>query len=214
MRKIRYHRYAYALIPLAMLDASEALCKCDSGVTWEPSEAVAEGTACSSLEGDTQILTMGNDLSMLATKLRLDLPAAPNVPLVGLENCGVRIPATVLAGRYLDQATLRIAYGVQKTSGTSAKVTAAAGFAAEPGVSFTVDLPPGAMSDMDRVDEETLPFLVTSACSGTPYSRLFRTNVAMSGIKSSTGESMLIGAIAPMDFRYDVTLSSKYCPSP
>lgn len=182
----------------------------NSSLVWQPVDAVALGSGCSTVGGDTMIITMGNDVSIVMDRLAVRLPAGgSDTALAALENCSVRVPLTVPAGTYVDQVTHTLRYGVTKTANSSARMTTLATFMDMPVESFTVDVPIGALENQALTATGTTPLSI--ACSTSDVSGLFRADVAISGSRASESESLVIGATPENDLRLDITLAAKPC---
>jgi hypothetical protein len=201
--------FAAALIPAALAVAPRTASAQD--VVWGVGSALALGTGCSSSAGDTQFIAFGNDVAVLFSRFGVELPAGGFSPVLSqLKNCNVRIPATIKSGVMLSQLTQRITFGVNKSGNSSGKITSTAQFFGLPVAQFSVNVPFGAINEPALTQLKTTPFIVASACNNTAFG-LYKTDMAVSGNRSSSGESLLL-AMQGLDLRYDVLLTFVPCP--
>lgn len=182
-----------------------------SGFELRREGAAGLGSGCNLAAGDMMIMTMGDDLSLVYTRLALRLPARPSdTSLSGIASCSARIPATLRAGRIVHQIAHSLRYGVEKSAGSSGAIAVLGGFADVPAAGFTVGVPEGAQAASSLSASKNTPFMTESACRGSDTSGLFRADVSISGSRTSAGESLAIGAVG-RDLRYDLSFSTAAC---
>lgn len=200
---------AAGLVPAAVAAAAPAAVQAQE-ITWRDDKAVALGTGCSSLYGDTVFISAGNDVAVLFSRFGVELPAGgANTSLSDLKSCLVRIPATIQGGFKITELTQMITYGVNKSGNTSGEITTASTFFNLPVAKFNVHVPFGARQDPTVSQSTVTPFLVATACSKT-VNGLYQSNMAVSGNRSNAGESLIL-AMQGLDLRYDVLLELIPC---
>lgn len=209
MMRSRQFLFAAALIPAAALVAPRTA-SAQQEIIWDASGAIALGSGCSSAAGDTAFISAGNDMAVLFSRFGVDLPVGGfNTSLSDLRNCNVRIPATIKGGFKITELTQMITFGVNKSANTSGKITTQSSFFTLPVASFSVSVPFGARQDPAVSQTKTNQFFVTTAC-GHDVSGLYLSNMAVSGNRSSAGETLIL-AMQGLDLRYDIILQLFPC---
>jgi hypothetical protein len=189
-----------AIVAMGAVNTANA----QNAVTWDVGKGIALGSGCSSFgrTPDTAILAIGADLAIIYSKLGV---TGPNQ----LANCSVRIPAMVRQGYYVTQFQPTITYGVIKSYGTIAKLTALTSFLNQPVSSLTVDVPIFAMSSLVAIESELNPDVFIDACSHA-LTGLFRTDLAI----GTQGTGQIVIPAPGYDVRYDIVVTAFSCASP
>lgn len=196
--------------------AGARVAEAQQAVIWDTGGAVAFGSGCRSVgpNPNTVFVSFGNDAAVLFSAFGVNLPAgSANMALAELKNCEIRIPATLREGFYFSELIQTITYGVNKSANSSGKITTNSSFFNLPVASFTVNVPLGAINNPAVTESQTNPFLVTAACGGAPLSGLFRSGMAVSGSRSSPGQTLILAAQG-LDLRYQITIPIVLCPFP
>src|SRR5262245_22833019 len=89
-------------------------------VTWKTDTAVVQGTGCNGLSTgsvtspqDAWVIANGADVSIVFTKMTIDLPGAgADTSLALRKNCAVRIPVSVVRGFYIGELEQTLGAGV------------------------------------------------------------------------------------------------------
>lgn len=196
--------------------AGARVAEAQSAVVWNIGGAAALGSGCNSTgpNPNTVFVAFGNDVAVLFSTFGVDLPAGgTDARLADLKSCQIRIPATLREGFYFSQLKQTLTYGVVKSANSTGKISANSTFFNQPVAGFTVNLPSGAANNPAITQSKTTPFLVTSACGGTPLSGLFRSDLAVSATRANAGQSVIV-ATQGFDLRYEITIPILLCPPP
>ena len=205
---------ATTVIPAAIAVAPAPAVAQTQGVDWQVERGLALGTGCNSLLGDTAFISFGNQATVLFRRFGVTLPEGPDDPRLSyLENCSVRIPATIRRGYYLGELVQTITYGVNKTEYSTGRITSLASFFNTPVASFTVDIALGAANAPALTETRSSPVPMASACGASPLAGLYRADLAVSGNRADTTQSIIVAAQG-LDLRYDVVFPVSLCPFP
>lgn len=211
-RRILFSFALASAIPVAIA-ATATPAQAQPAIEWYPSSGLALGTGCSSIWGDTALISFGNSVAVLFSKFGVDLPAGgPNTALADLKNCSIRIPAKLRKGFYFSELVQTVTYGVNKSANTYAKIATNSNFYGAP-INFTVLEPLGVKNVPLATHTKTTPFLVLAACAGKDLNGLYLSDMAVTGNRNSKYESIILG-VQGLDLRYDITIPILLCSFP
>lgn len=187
-------------------------------VQWDATRAILAGQGCTK-DVDAFITENGNDLSIVFTRLGVDLPGGGSSSLAARSSCVARVPATIAPGLYIGQLTQSISYGITKTARTVGSIATRStffGFNVSPHV---VNLPYGRSMNSPLLSEQrkdlfsvqTQPSWYSGWCSRNRAPKgLYQANIAVSGQKDNANEDLIM-AIDGLDLKYEVVASLVKC---
>lgn len=206
---IRNSFFAAALVSIGVFACARTGAAQD--ITWNVNNALALGTGCSSIRGDTAFISNGNDLSILFSNFGVNMQPNDGQGVSATVNCAVRVAATLHKGFYLSNLQQTITYGVNKSANTSGRITALDSFFGAPVSSFTVNIPFGPMNRPAVTQTKNNALLMVSACGGGDLAGLFKSNLAVGVVRASVHEDLILGTEG-LDIRYDITAPFLVCP--
>lgn len=187
-------------------------------VQWDADRAILAGQGCVK-DVDAFITENGNDLSIVFTRLGIDLPGGGSRVLAARSSCIARVPATIAPGLYIGKLTQSISYGVTKTARTVGSVATKStffGFNVSP---HTVTLPYGRQMNNPLLQEQrqdlfsvqTTPSWYQGWCSRTRAPKgLYQANLAVSGQKDSAADDLIM-FVDGLDLKYEVVAGLVKC---
>ena len=203
---------AAAAIPVTLAAASGTAQAQSNELVWRPELAVANGSGCRLQNGigDPLVVAFGNTVSVLFHQMGVDLPAGgPDPRLADIKNCSVRIPVTIPQGYYLAELTQTLTYGVNKTGGSSGRITTLDSLLDSSVGSLSVSIPRGSIQQPALTESKTR-YLRIEACGASSRSGFYRTDVATSGQRDSTRETFILAAEGT-DLHYDILCRTRSC---
>ena len=204
---------AAAAIPVTLAAASGTAQAQSNELVWRPELAVANGNGCflRNGQGDTVVIAFGENVSVLFNEMAVDLPAGdPNPRLADLKNCSVRIPVTIPQGYYIYELTQTLTYGVNKTHGSSGKITTLDSILDSSVGGFSVSIPRGASQEPAFPRTGPPRQVRVEACGASSRSGFYRTDVATSGQRDSSSETFILRAEG-VDLHYDIKCRTRAC---
>ena len=209
---------AAAAIPVTLAAASGTAQAQSNELIWRPELAVANGSGCRLQNGvgDPVVVAFGSTVSVLFglmgvdSLMGVDLPAGgPNQRLADIKNCSVRIPVTIPRGYYIVELTQTLTYGVNKTHGSSGKITTLDSILDSSVGSLSVAIPRGSIQQPALTESKTR-YLRIEACGASSRSGFYRTDVATSGQRDSSRETFILRAEG-VDIHYDIKCRTRAC---
>jgi hypothetical protein len=187
-------------------------------VKWDASRSVLAGVGCRK-DVDSFVTENGNDLSIVFTNLRVDLPGGASPTLAGRSSCIARVPAKIAPGYYIGELTQRISAGVVKTARTRGSIGTRSSFFNFPVNPHSLELPYGRSinnplmveSRRDLFSVATAPSWLRGWCSPTRAPQgLYQANFALSGQKDNMMEDLIMG-VDSLDVKYEVVAGPVQC---
>lgn len=187
-------------------------------VQWDTGRAVLAGQGCTK-DVDAFLTENGNDLSIVFTRLGVDLPGGGSSVLSARSSCIARVPATIAPGLYIGQLTQRISYGVTKTARTTGSLATRSSFFGFPVSPHTINLPYGRQMNNPLLSEQrqdlfsvrTTPSWYSGWCARNRAPKgLYQANLAVSGQKDSAHEDLIM-FVDGLDVKYEVVAGLVQC---
>jgi hypothetical protein len=206
-------------IGLAVLASSlSAAAYGQQSVKWDASRAVLAGVGCVK-DVDAFVSENGNDLAIVFSNLRVDLPGGGSPVLAGRSTCIARVPATIAPGYYIGELTQRISAGVVKTARSRGGVSTRSSFFNFNVSPHNLDLPYGrpinnpllTESRRDLFSVATAPSWISGWCNPRRAPKgLYQANFAVTGQKDNMMEDFILG-VDSLDVKYEVVAGPIQC---
>lgn len=159
--------------------------------------AIAAGTACKSMgaDADTFFISSGNEVSVVFSRLGINL-GDEYAPTAERHTCNVRIPVRIAKGMYIGKLDQTLLYGVTKSQGSSAEISARATFFNKPAAFVSRTFPRGfAMDEALQTMTASQDYQVNapSWCTfSTGMSGLYAVNLAVAGQRDNPYENLVV----------------------
>lgn len=175
--------------------------------------ASALGSGCSA--GDTQFIASGNEISVVFSKLGVELTGSAGGVKAAKKTCRIIIPTKVRSGFYLGTLSQTLTYGYERNAGTEGTVSVASEFYNQAAGSMERKIPtPG-------LDEWSVSFAQANAssnwrvlpgwCQRTDYVGNFKANLSVNGYRSAVNRDIVI-QIDGHDIRFEALGTPLLCP--
>lgn len=204
-------RIAWGIASFALAGAVQAA---PQVVEWNHTrQASAGGSGCS--RTDTQFIATGNQVSVIFSKLGVDLSGTAGGRTTDLKKCNIVIPAKVRTGYYLAQLQQTITYGYNRTNNSDGKVSMVSSFYNQAAGKLERTIPtPG----LNQFDEPWASASVTSNwrvtpgwCTSTDYEGNFKAQLSVSGYRRTVADSIVV-QVDGHDIRFDALGTPALCP--
>lgn len=164
--------------------ASPALAA-DTADLFDPSQAIINGSGCTS--GDTSVSASGTGLRVSFSAMQLSLGSGS--PQLGNRGCSVRLPYTPPAGYRIVSINQRLHYGVDKSANTSGAITGSSVVSVAHVAGVSVQIPSGvSMSNPSLVATRRAGFAGPASCDGV--GGLFGVDTNMSASKDTASDAI------------------------
>lgn len=205
-----------SLVAVASLVSSASFAQ--QTVQWDSQRAILAGSGCAK-DIDSFVTDNGNDLSIVFTRLGVDLPGGGSRTLAGRSSCVARVPATIAPGVYIGELSQSVSFGVTKTARTLGSLATRStffGFNVSP---YTINLPYGqAMNEPLVVQERkdlfsvhTKPSWISGWCARNRAPKgLYQANIAVSGQKDSSTDDLIM-FVDGLDLKFEVAVALVTC---
>ena len=187
-------------------------------VQWDSTKSILAGQGCTR-DVDSFVTQNGNDLSMVFTRLGVDLPGGVSKVLAARSSCTARVPATVAPGYYIAELSQQVTFGVTKTSRTIGSVATTSTFFGFNMSPYTIMLPRGqALNEplmvqrrQDRFSVQTSPSWYNGWCSRSRALKgVYQANISVAGQKDRP-EDDLIMFVDGLDLKYEIVAGLVRC---
>lgn len=176
-------------------------------------QASALGTGCA--RGDTQFISAGNEISIIFSRLGVQLTGYAGGAKTALKNCRLIIPTKVRAGYYLGKLQQTITYGYNRTGGTDGKVVAATEFYNQSAGVIQRAVPTPGQDQYDapwvQASHTSLWRVMPGWCSRHDYAGNYKAQLSVSGYRQSTDKDIVV-QIDGQDIRFDALGYPLLCP--
>lgn len=187
-------------------------------VDWDAEHALLVGQGCKK-DVDAFVTQNGDDLSIVFTKLGVNLPGG-GVPLLAMRSsCLAYISATVAKGKYIGRLSQNISYGVTKTAHSFGSVFSQSSFFGFGMIPHGVNLPYGQkinnpLANLQRQDKfsvNTAPSWYKGWCANTrPTKGLFQANISVFGKRDNIKEDLIM-FVDGLDLKFEVAVEIASC---
>jgi hypothetical protein len=175
--------------------------------------ASALGSGCSA--GDTQFISAGNEISVIFSKLGVQLTGFAGGAKTALKNCRIVIPTKVKAGFYLGKLQQNITYGYNRTEGTDGKVVAVTEFYNQSAGVIEKKIPTPNEDPYDapwiKANHTNLWRVMPGWCSRSDYAGNYKAQLSVSGYRSDLEKDIIV-QIDGQDIRFDALGYPLVCP--
>ena len=181
-------------------------------------QATALGSGCSrdpGRPGDTDFVSAGNEVSVIFSRLGVELTGYAGGAKLAKKTCRVVVPTRVRAGYYLATLNQTLTYGYERTEGTEGKVNVTSDFYGQAAGNITRDIP---TSGADQFSAPSLQAKVGSLwrvnpqwCLRADYVGNYKANITVSGFRQATNKDIVI-QIDGHDIRFDAVGVPALCP--
>ncbi len=177
--------------------------------------AIAAGTACKSMgsDADTFFISAGNDFSVVFSRLGINL-GDQYAPTAERHTCNVRIPVRIAKGMYIGRLDQTLLYGVTKSAGSSAEISARATFFNQPAAFITRSFQRGvAMDEALQTATASQNYQVnapTWCAFSSGMSGLYAVNLAVAGQRDNPYENVVV-QIDGADLKFQATAGWYRC---
>lgn len=187
-------------------------------ITWDDKRAVLLGKGCKK-DVDAFVTQNGDDLSVVFTKLGVNLPGGSSPLLMAQSNCLVSVPASIAPGNFIGRLTQNISYGVTKTEHTKGSVLASSNFFGMAVSPHQLILPDGKKLNtplanimrQDLFNTRATPMWLKAWCARSRASKgIFSANISVFGQKDNKNESLIM-FVDGMDLKFEVAVSIQTC---
>lgn len=180
-------------------------------------KARALGTGCRKVPGrtgDTEFIEAGNEMSVIFSRLGVELTGHAGGKKVAKKTCRIIIPTKVRSGWYMAEMQQTLTYGYERTENTEGKVSLVSQFYNQSAGRIQQKIP---TRGYDRYSE---PFVQKSKttrwrvrpnwCLRRDYKGNFKANLAVNGYRKSTSKDLVV-QIDGHDIRFDAIGTPALC---
>ena len=181
-------------------------------------QASALGSGCQrspGQSGDTEFISAGNEVSVVFSRLGVELTGSGDTSKVQKKTCRVILPTKVRSGSYLASLEQTLTYGYERTNGTEGKVQVTSTFYDQTASTIERNIPTAGFNvySAPSIQARGVSYWRVNPqwCARRDYLGNFKANLTVNGYRSSVSNDIVI-QIDGHDIRFDALGRPALCP--